>query len=225
MKSWLRSPLMDAAGDGDGGGGFDPAKFRTEIMGEVTRMFNGGFARIEKLVARPKPDPEPEKKDDDGGGDPGGDVKADPKVKSLEKKLSGVLEALESEKRARLETEKKAEEKERHSSIRSELSKYQFANDGARDAAFRIFRDEIKRSEDGSLVGGDDLPIGEFLDGALKSHEYLLAPKSAGGAGASAGGKRGGASVNIEDIRVGMKPEEIASVRAEIARVAKESLG
>lgn len=75
---WQMGPLRDAAGDGgDGGGGggggapaFDPAKFRSEIMADVTKSLNGGLSRIERQLAALK---QPPAANGDSGGDGGGD--------------------------------------------------------------------------------------------------------------------------------------------------------
>lgn len=222
---WLRSPLMEEAdpdrpGGGGGGDAFDPVKFRTEIMSDVTKMFNGGFTRLEKLMKpkaesepRPMPEPEPDPQDGD---------KTDPKVKTLEKKLADALARFEASEKSRTETEAKAKEERRRSLIRAEIAKHSLNPDSVDDAE-RYFRDEVRYTDDGSLVGGsDEQPLTEFVASVVEKKATWQPPRSVGGAGATAGNRRQPA-VDLNDIKPGMKPEDLARVREQLSRVAAEA--
>jgi hypothetical protein len=220
---WMRGPLRDKAGEGtDGGGGvgdapppFDPAAFQKSLMDAVNKTINGAIKNLKTELGK-KPDPEPNP-DPDPEPEPKGGDKTDPKVRALEKQISSLTAKYEAAEKARQESERKAEEKERHAAIRSELSKFNFASDGAREAAFKIFRDDIRRGDDGSLIGGsEDAPLAQFIEDAMKQHEYLLAPKPAGGAGASSGNRKGTATVSLDDIKPGMTKEQEAAALAAI---------
>lgn len=224
--AYLRAVLRDAAGDGgDGGGGapaFDPAKFRAEIMADVTKSLNGGLSRIERQLAGLKtPAPAPETDGGDGGGDSG--EKVDPKIKALEKQLAKLNESLANADKARTETEKAAAEKERQALIRSELAKAGLA-DHAVDDAFRYFRDEIRRNEAGELVAGaEETPFGEFIAKTVQAKPHWLPAKAVNGTGATAGsGGRGGKVFDIDGIKPGMSGEDKAAALAAInAALAK----
>lgn len=218
---WMMGPLRDGAGgdgaDGGGGGtGFDPEAFKTsfkaEILGEVTKQLNGGLSRLEKTI---KAMTGGGGSGGDGGGtggnggdggDPGG---GDPKPSTKEARELAKLRAdLDAEKKSRIETESRAREANRISTLRSELAKH--VDPKKLDAAVRIFGPDVRVLEDGSIVAGaDESPVGEYLAEAIKQHEYLLLPVQTGGAGATAGnGRRGPAPLTMDQIKPGMSPEE-----------------
>jgi hypothetical protein len=209
-----QGPLRDEASEGgDGGGGnggapaFDPAKFRSELLAEFNKGLNGALAKLKTELtpkkADPEPEPEPEPEPDTKKGDP----KPDWKVGKLERDLAKMKADLEAERKQRVETEKEAAEKERLSLIRAEIAKAGIA-DHSSDDAFRYFRDEVKRSEDGALVGPEGQPFTEFLTQTLDKKQNWLPPKPIGGAGASAGNRRGNKTPTLDDIKPGMPPEE-----------------
>jgi len=159
-------------------------------------------------TSAPAPDPES-----------GDKTKPDPQTAKLLKQVEALTTKLEATEKARVDTELKAEEKDRHSQIRSALSRFQFAGERAAEAAFLIFRDQVRRSDDGSLVGGDDAPLSQFFDEAMKSHEYLLAPKQTGGAGAVGGSSSRSKSITLDEIKPGMTKEQEAAAVASISHV------
>lgn len=225
---WQMGPTREAAGgDGSdgGGGGFDPVRFKAEIMADVTKSLNGGLSRIERQLAGLKtPAPAPPKADgDDDGGDPAPDPKgaqADPKLKALERQIAKLNESLEGERKARTETEKAASEKERQALIRSELAKAGLA-DHAVDDAFRYFRDEIRRSDSGELVAGaDETPFGEFIAKTVQAKPHWLPAKAVNGTGANPGTPgRGGKAFDMDGIKPGMSSEEKAAALSAINSV------
>jgi hypothetical protein len=213
--------LRDGTDGAEGGGGtpaFDPTKFRTDLMAEVTRNINGAMARLEKLV-KPKDAPKPPEGDDpDAGDQDGGDgkpVKADPRYRALEKRLADKSAKFEQSEKARQETEQKARTERLNSTLRTELLKHVPAE--RIDAAMRIFGPDVRYSEEGSIVGGaDESPLGDFVNAEISKHEYLLPPKPVGGAGASSGSRRSAQAVGLDDIRPGMSAEQKAAILASI---------
>jgi len=182
---------------------FDPAPLKAELLGEFRKELNGAIKAMKtefvKLIPKAGAvDPPP----------PGTDPPVDPpapgtppktvaenalalELKNYKASSEARIKALET---TNLETVQSAEKTDRESRVRSELAKYPFANDKARDTAFKLFTSEVKRAEDGSLVA-NDLPFEKFIETELpNSHAYLLAPKDLGGAnartGKSAGGKK-----------------------------------
>lgn len=225
MRFWLRFPLMDAAGDGSGGGGgggdaFDPAKFKTELMGEVTKMLNGGIGRLEKTIAGLKPPPDPPKPGDGGDDGQGGGDKGDPKVKGLEKRLADLTAKLEASDKARAETEAKARETARQAAIRSEVAKHSL-NPDAVDDALRFFRDSIRYNDAGELVAGDDeAPLADFVKATVEKKPLWQPPVANGGAGATGGARSNQKPIDLDAIKPGMSAEERARVFAHLNSLA-----
>jgi hypothetical protein len=92
--------------------------------------------------------------------------------------------------------------------------------------AYKAIRDEIHRSEDGTLIARGGGGMREHVEQFVKENPELLPARLAGGSGAG-GGQRsspGEAPVELEKIRPGMSPEELNRVRQEIARVASLTL-
>jgi hypothetical protein len=233
MRDWLnRGPLMDAAGDGGAGGGaggegdkapqFEPAKFKTELMGEVTKMLNGGLSRIEKQLAGLKPPPAAgEGEGDKGEGDKGGKPK-DPEVARLLKTVEKLTGDVNSERTERIKAQEAGREKERLSLIRTELAKHGLA-DHALDDAFRFFRDEVKYTEGGEIVGGpDELPLADFVKSTVEKRTHWLPPVPAGGAGATAGrGGRGTPVITLDQIGLNMTKEQRTAAYAAIQQALR----
>lgn len=215
LRFHLPIPLFEEApGDPSGSGApaFDPAAFQASLLGEVGKLLDQRFKAF-KPAAPPPPAPNPEPPADPKPGD------KSPQVAALErqnKDLADRFKALEDQAK---QTAARAEEKERHAAIRSSLGDFQFASDDARDDAFRAFREEVKRGEDGELYGGDMVPLKDFIKTRMGSKTHLLAPKPVDSAGARPNaGIVGGKRVQLEDIRAGMDPRAReaawASVRA-----------
>lgn len=220
-------PLMEEADPDKGGGGgdgFDPTAFQKSLMDAVNKTINGAIKNLKNELSKAKPEPEP-KPDDEPEPEPTpAGQKTDPKVKALEKRLADMAAKFEASEKARQETENRAKAERMNSTLRTELLKHVPAD--RIDAAMRIFGPDVKYGEDGTIVGGsDELPLSEFVEAAIQKYEYLLPPKNVGGAGATAGNRRGQQAVNLEDIKPGMKPEDIARVREHLARVAAEQMG
>lgn len=223
----LFSPLYEEApGDGGNGGGGAPSSPEPLTLDAITKLFDQRLNGLDKKygsqfkaleerfskVAPPAPaDPDP---------DPAPAGKGDPAIqrqlKSLQEKLDAAEKARLAGEQKQLEAERRAEEKERHAEVRSMLSKYPYANDAARDDAYSIFLGQIKRSEDGALVGPDDIPAAEYLDKAIKARPYLLAPAPQGGAGATPSRGRAAGGINLEDIKPGMSAEQRSAALAAI---------
>lgn len=151
-----------------------------------------------------------------------------PEVNAQIKAMSETVRAqgaeLQSLKAAKETAEKRAEETERHSAVRTALMNLPFVNDRAAETAFSIVSPFVRRLDDGSLVagstGGENFPIPSFVKDVLeKDHSYLFKPTGAGGSGApaSAGNNRGAPSrFDIGQIAPGMTPEKRAEALAAI---------
>ncbi len=205
---------------------------------EVQRIVSAALAKQEKahrdwLSEALKEDTEPA-----ADGEAETTDSAPPEAKTdAEKKLLAQLQRSEREgaklakRMAKLETDaaettRRAEERERHAAIRSELGALAVTKP---DAAFKIVRDDIYRGEDGKLYAknaeGDEVPLKEHVAGWLKGFPEFQPPRTAGGSGAvgqaSSLSPPGGA-ITLDDIRPGMKPEEKQRVYRRIAELASE---
>jgi hypothetical protein len=211
-----------------GGGGppagdppaFDPKAFQSALMVEVNKAINGSVTRFEKLVEKFKP-AEPV---GGGEGDKGGEVDKggkpkDPEVLRLLKTVETLNKTVETERSERIKATEAGREKERLSLIRTELAKQGLA-DHAVDDAFRFFRDEVKYTESGDLVGGaDELPLAEFVKGVVEKRTHWLPPVPAGGAGATTGrGGKGAPAASLDDIGMHQTKEQRAATYAAIQR-------
>jgi hypothetical protein len=202
-------------GGGDPPAAFDPAPLKAELLGEFRKELNGAIKAMKteftKLIPKPAADPPAL------GGDPPVDPPAPGAKTPAENALALELKNYRTSSEARIkalettnqETAKGAEKTDRESRIRSELAKYQFANDKARDTAFKLFTTEVTRAEDGSLVA-NELPFEKFIENELPSnHSYLLAPKDLGGADARRGKTPGGKKWDLDR---DLKPENFAKL-------------
>jgi hypothetical protein len=133
-----------------------------------------------------------------------------------------VNELAEENRRSR----QQADEIDRAASIRSELQRLGVAKI---DLAFKAVKDDISRSEDGSLMArteSGELPMRAYLATFVSENPELLPGRIQGGSGAGSGHpqalKKSG--IDIEKIRPGMSAEDLESVRNEIARVARQAI-
>jgi hypothetical protein len=213
-----------AAAGGDPAGGdpkpgvFDAEAFKSDLLGDFRKEMNSAVKALKNDFTRllqPKPSDPPAPAGDPpapAAGDPpvGGKTPAENalalELKTYKTASEARIKALET---ANLETAQKAEKTDRESKIRSELAKYQFANDKARETAFRIFSGDVTRAEDGSLVA-NELPFEKYIETELPAnHSYLLAPKDTGSAGARGGKSPGGKKWDLER---DLKPENFSKL-------------
>lgn len=240
---WLRSPLFDAAAGGEGGGGgagtgnnpgtFDAAAFRTEMIAEVNKAVNGAVKGLKNEFEKRLPQEGGGEGAGDGGGDGSGEgqphqQKPDAKTKALETKLQKMQEQLDGEKKAREPAETARRNSDRDTQVQQALAGYRFTDAQAAKDAFEIHRNGAKWAEDGTLVGADDSPLGDWIKGSIEGQrKYLLAPVETGGSGARPGTQKAGGNrpYTLEDIdKIStLKPEEQAALRAQIAQSMQEA--
>jgi hypothetical protein len=176
-----------------------------------------------KLVAGQAPPPQ-----NDGSGNKN---QVPPEVNAQLRNLTDQLKSYGNEiqtlKTAKEAAEKRAEETERYSSIRTALNGLPFVSDKSAETAFSIVQPHVRRLDDGSLVAGingSDFPVDSFVKDFLqKEHGYLFKTTGASGSGAPSSGSslRMGTKADISSIKIGMKPEERqAAVEAIAAAVA-----
>ncbi len=118
-----------------------------------------------------------------------------------------------------------AEEAERSSSIRGELQRLGVTKV---DLGFRVVKDDIYRAEDGRLVAKSDegeVAMEEYLSRFTKENPELLPARVSGGSGAGSLGATGlsEGGVDLDQIKPGMDPKDLARVRQEIAQAISKS--
>jgi hypothetical protein len=120
-----------------------------------------------------------------------------------------------------------AEEAERGATVRAELQKLGVAKV---DLAFKAVKDDIRRTEDGRLMGTGEqgtLGLREYLTRFVNDNPEFLPARNLGGSGVTASQKTAPAtaSVDLDKIKPGMSQEEMERVRQEIARIASQAMG
>lgn len=121
-----------------------------------------------------------------------------------------------------------ADEADRNASIRAELQRLGVAKV---DLAFKAIKDEVRRAEDGRLLGSGEngpLSLRDYLTQFVNENPEFLPARNLGGSGVMAGQRiptPAGSTVDLDSIKPGMSPEELEKVRQEIARIASQTLG
>ena len=142
---------------------------------------------------------------------------------SLERRVN---ELVEENKKSRL----LAEQAERYSMIRSELQKHGVTKV---ELAFKAMKDEVHRTPDGRLVvrGAEgESSLSDYITVFVQDNPELLPARMAGGSGATGAQKTatpplsGTGSIDLDRIRPGMDPTDLARIREEVARMAQQAL-
>ena len=129
--------------------------------------------------------------------------------------LEASVAALQKENDA---SKQRADLSERESAIATALNEYTFVSDKARQSAAKLIGLELKRSEDGQLIAGDNLPVSAFIKDFLTvQNDHLLAGKDVAGSNGTKGALRTvNASVGMESISRNMTPETRTAILAQI---------
>jgi hypothetical protein len=95
---------------------------------------------------------------------------------------------------------KRVLEAEKKSAIEAAMNGFSFATPEARQTAFDKLSAEVKRTDDGALVAGENLTPEVFAKTFfVEKHPYVLAPEVRGGSGAGTGtAARGGKVATLE---------------------------
>ncbi len=125
------------------------------------------------------------------------------------------------------QSRKAADQSERSAKIREELQRLGVTKV---DLGFKAVKDDIYRAEDGRLVarGAEgETSLEEHLARFARDNPELLPARIPGGSGASGAqrsGVPGGGGVDLDKIKPGMDPEELARARREIAQAISHSV-
>jgi len=136
----------------------------------------------------------------------------------LERRVNELVEENQRSRQA-------AEEAERHSAVREELQRLGVTKV---DLGFRVVKDDIYRSAEGRLMArteGGDVSMQEYLAKFTTENPELLPARISGGSGAASQGIAGqvGGKIDLDRIKPGMDPEELAKARRDIAEAVSQS--
>lgn len=131
-------------------------------------------------------------------------------LKRSNEQLAGQVKTLND---AKTEADKKAEAAERMNVINDGLAGFQFASDAARATAVGLISSQVKRTDTGALVAGDNLTPAAFIKDFLPTqHAYLLAPTGNAGSGVTPGNTgRGPTAFDMDKIGPTMSKEDEAA--------------
>lgn len=138
----------------------------------------------------------------------------------LERRVDELIQENEQSRKA-------ADQAERSAKIREELQRLGVTKV---DLGFKAVKDDIYRAEDGRLVarGAEgETSLEEHLARFARDNPELLPARIPGGSGASGAqrsGVPGGGGVDLDKIKPGMDPEELARARREIAQAISHSV-
>jgi hypothetical protein len=233
------TPEETAAAAAAATGTFDQAAFTTTLMAEVTKAIAAQAAASQKAMklemAKFALKPDQAAADAAAAAEAAAAADAlalagkDPKIAALERSIRELTERNRVQEEATKASNLKAQEKElkaleteRQSAIRASLGDFQFASDDAREDAFRAFRDEVKRGDDGELYGGDFVPVKDFIKARMATKTHLLAPRDVTSSGAREhNGTQGGRQSQLEDIKPGMDAKTREAAWAAVAAAIK----
>ena len=113
----------------------------------------------------------------------------------------------------REDADKRADTSERTSVVNTALSGFTFATPEARQTAVDKVMAQLKRTDTGALVAGENLTPEAFIkDFIPTTHAYLLAPTHVSGSGVTpSSALRPGQAVDIDSIKPGMTAEARAA--------------
>lgn len=201
-------------------------KFKKEGLGEAIKAhldpINTSLSGLADLLKNQHQNPDPNNPNP-AGGNKGPDPQTNVLLKELQDRTKAQGDQIQRLQREKQEADERAERSERHGTIRQALTNLHFVTDSAAKTAFQLVEPNVKRLDDGTLIGtvnGADFPLDAFVKDYLsKEHPYLLKASgiSGSGAGSGTGGVRMGVKADVNDIKTGMKPETRESVVASIA--------
>lgn len=223
FNRFLCGPLREVAGEGTGGTGaaattpptFDPAAFKTELMGEVNKTLNGFAGSLKKDIGKffePKEQTQTTTQQttttEAATTEAPKDVKTVAEVNGELVKLRKALETLTTEnansKKAAEDSEKKRLDTERIAAVDNVLADIQFASPKAREQFRAAYAGQVVRDDDGNLIVQTykgPVAYKDYLTSEADASPHFLAPQGSGGSGATAGARpRQGQKATIFDL-------------------------
>ena len=250
-RSPLRDPDPGTAGGGanpaggapnPGAASFDPALFKSEIMGEFNKTLNGFAANLKKDLPKWIQPAQPQQQaiPDDGNGTPANppDGKSiAPEVREMMNRLA----ALERNNQSQAERLKQAEQltqteqtrrlnAERDRTVAEALNGFKFADPVYAKDARRLFASDLVWTEDGQLVGPDGIVTAdEYIKQQMNTRPHWQAKAQADSAGARPGGSGGNRVWTTDDLDpakyMAMTPPERAALDKFVSDTYRQASG
>lgn len=236
FRFWLKSPLMDEAGEGAGGGagagegsggaGAGAGAGSAVTMEAITALLNGSlnglatkfekrFEKLEKPPAAGGGDGKG-KGEGEGKGTGGEQLTESQKIAAREaEELRTRLNTLEEERK----TEKLETTRQRlDADVKTALADFTWDKEtDGKEVALDFYKGKAKQDDNGAWMIGDVSMAKYIKDDVARRFKGMLAARAVGGAGAdkNAGGS-GGKKVELAEIRPGMSKDTEASAVSEI---------
>ena len=228
FQRFFFGPLRDAATEGGEGGGGSTQATQTQAAASITldqvndivnralanakRDWQKTQAQQQQTQAQTTSQSTQQTTQSTSGGQDGS--LAD---KALSRQLDEMRQQMDALKQESERNKLLAEAKDLDSTVRSELSKFEFAKPGAAEDLFSVLRSRIKKTEEG-IFSEDGFSLSEYIKKAYDDRPWLAPAKQVGGSGAQ-GGSRSKGGVDVESIKPGMSADQRTAAWAELARV------
>lgn len=247
---WLKSPLMDEAGEGAGGGagagagegsggagaGAGAGGGTAITLEAITQLLdsrvNGLATRFEKRFEKIEKPPaaggaDGKGKEGDGKGTGGEQLTESQKIAAREsEELRTRVNTLEEERKAeRAETTRQRLDAD----VKTALADFTWDKEtDGKEVALDFYKGKAKQDDTGVWMIGD-VPMAKYIkDDVARRFKGMLAARAVGGAGAdkNAGGS-GGKKVDLADIRPGMSKDTesaaVSEIKSALAQAQLES--
>ena len=164
----------------------------------LNKMVEGFTTKLNELVPA-KPEPKQENQ------------VQDPAVAVLQRQVAELTKSNE-------EAKVKAASAERENALSKVLGTYSFANEVARETAYKVFASDIKQTNDGEYVIGDQ-PLAEAVKSRMSALTGLLAPVAVSGSGGSStSAPSSGGAITLEQIKAAKSPQALKEISERLQR-------
>jgi hypothetical protein len=136
----------------------------------------------------------------------------DPAVAVLQRQLAELTKSHE-------EAKTKAAKAEKDNALSKVLGTFSFANDVARDTAFKVFATDIQQTNDGEYVIGDQ-PLSDAVKARMTALTGLLAPVAVSGSGSGSSSTAPSTSaVTLEQIKGAKGMDQLRAVADKLQKM------
>jgi len=197
---------------------FDFDSFKTSILDEVNKSINGFAKKMEKDLAKltkAKATAETEETAEETKVNPALPAEVNTELQKRDREYKKLMETVNSLTTERDQANQARLESERQSTVKDAMSGIQWRDQQAQNAFYKMVIGDVIRDEEGNLVAKTDkgnITVPEYITQQAETVPGLLAAQGRGGSGASQGGViKPSKSIQLEDIKHGMTPEQKAA--------------